>query len=448
MATVAPTLSRLFGLEANSFLRKVALLSGGSAAGHLFTLAVSPVLTRMFGPEDFGTLGLFTSFLAVSGVAVALQYETCIVSASDQSEAAYVALGAAMLAVPTSVTAGLVLWFLIHFSLLGFARLPLYVPVALSCVMCFVGLFAILRYWSLREQNFREVSKAVFVQNAARAALQVAAGWLGLHNAGLIIGETLGRGVGMGRMFRSSWPELGGYARNFRWSECKRVLRKYWKFPLLSFPSALIDALCVSLAVPLLIQEYGPRSGGSYALVWRVLSLPSVLITLAVADTFHTQIAEHVRERPSRVLAFFLRASVILLFVGTVPAVILLLWARPLFVLVLGRQWDVSGAMAAIIVPWFLIQFVVNPLSRTVLVLSGQETKLIWDVLCLIAIPAVFYVARVRQLDVLDSVRLLSLTNAFLYLVYFAVLLRLIIKFHRSIGEKTAPAPAVERIVG
>lgn len=433
-APVYSSVSSRRGISMNPFLRKAALLSGGSAAGHLFTLAVSPLLTRMYGPEDFAALGLFTSFLSVSGVAVALQYEASIISASDQSEAAHLALGAGLLVIPTSALAGLVLGFLINNSLLGFGRLPWYVSIVLSFVMCFVGYFVILRYWCLRKQNFREVSRAVFVQNAGRAVFQAVAGLWGVHNTGLILGETLGRGVGMGRMFKEAWPELRGYAKSFNWSECRRALWKNRKFPLLSFPSTLIDAVCMSLTVPLLIEQYGSKSGGSYALVWRVLSVPSVLITLAIADTFHAHLAQQVRESPRKVLWFFLRTSMILLLVGTIPAVILLLWARPLFIVLLGAQWGVSGTMAALVVPWFLSQFVVNPVSRSVLVLSGQENKLIWDVLCLIAVPTVFYVAGVRQLDVLGAVRLLSLVNTGLYLFYFAVLLRLIFTFHHSIN--------------
>src|ERR1035437_10350788 len=84
--------SWIFGLRNNAFLRKAALLSSGSAAGHAFTLVMSPVLTRVYGPEDFAALGLFTSFLSVACVAVTLQYETSIISASDRSEAAYLTL--------------------------------------------------------------------------------------------------------------------------------------------------------------------------------------------------------------------------------------------------------------------------------------------------------------------------------------------------------------------
>jgi O-antigen/teichoic acid export membrane protein len=433
-------------LSASPFLRKAALLSGGSAAGHLFTLAVAPLLTRLYRPQDFASLGLFSCYLSVAGVGVALQYESGIVSAADTAEAAYLVLSAAFIGIPASVLAGLGLGLLIHNSVLGFGILPRYSPIALSSVMCFVGYFVVLRYWNLRAQNFRNVSKAIVAQSAARAGFQVACGFLGFQGAGLIIGETLGRGVGMGRMLKSARPDLYPYVVGFRWRDCKQALGKNWKFPLLSLPSSLIDALCVSLALPLLIHAYGAQSGGCYALVWRVLALPSVLIIQAVADSFHSHFAICVRESPAGVLDYFRRTSMNLLLAGSVPCVVLLLWGRPLFTLIFGAQWEAAGTMAALVAPWYLGQFVVNPLSRVVFVLNGQETKLIWDMVCLVALPGVFYVAHQRQLNVQHAVMLLSIVNALLHGAYFAVLLRILLNHHRGIATSAQVTVVPEEV--
>jgi hypothetical protein len=40
-----------------------------------------------------------------------------------------------------------------------------------------------------------------------------------------------------------------------------------------------------------------------------------------------------------------------------------------------------SGTIAAIVAPWFLISFIVSPLSRLVYVLHGRRLKLIYDIL-------------------------------------------------------------------
>ena len=92
--------------------------------------------------------------------------------------------------------------------------------------------------------------------------------------------------------------------------------------------------------------------------------------------------------------------------------------------------------MAALVAPWYLGQFVVNPLSRIVFILNGQETKLIWDVVCLVALPGVFYVAHQRQLNVLQAVMLLSIVNALLHGVYFAVLYRILMNHHRGVAAR------------
>jgi len=406
------------------------VLSGGSAIGHLFTLAVSPLLTRLYGPTDFGALGLFTSYLAVTGSAVALQYEASIVSAASDDDAAYLMFAGTILTIPTSILAGSILWVLARFSLLGFGGLHWYVPVLLSFVMCFVGVFLVLRYWNLRKQEFGEVSRAVVAQSAARALLQTAAGALHFHDAGLILGETLGRAAGMGKLFSNAIPQLRHSAERFQWSECRRVLWRNRKFPLFSLPSSLMDALCVSLALPLIIRQYGAAAGGYYSLVWRAIALPSVLITLAVADTFHSQIAICARESPEKVLSMFMRTSLTLLAAGLIPSLVLVFWGQPLFRTAFGERWATSGVMAGLIAPWFLAQFVTNPVSRVVLVLSGQETKLAWDVLCLISIPAVFYFARVKQFGILHTITVLSVVNTALYIAYFSILIRVITAFN------------------
>src|SRR5215470_3860968 len=115
-------------LRGNAFIRNVSILSGGSALGHLFTLAAAPLLSRLYGPEDFGLLGLFASFLSITSVAVALRYEVSIVSGRDQAEAAYLTLASFLFAVPTSILAGGLLWLLNHFAVLGYGSLPWHAP--------------------------------------------------------------------------------------------------------------------------------------------------------------------------------------------------------------------------------------------------------------------------------------------------------------------------------
>jgi O-antigen/teichoic acid export membrane protein len=244
--------------------------------------------------------------------------------------------------------------------------------------------------------------------------------------------------MGMSKLFRSSWLALKGYIRRFRWSELTHSLWTHRKFPLLSFPSSFLDALCLSLPLPLLVWLYGISTGGYYSLVWKAIAVPSVLITVAVADTFHGRLAICARDEPAQVLHLFRSVSLGLLLAGMVPAATIWLFGPALFGWVFGAKWVLSGTMAAIITPWYLAQFVVSPLSRVVVVLSGQEMKLIWDVLCLVALLGVFSFAHWRSWQALETIRLLSTVYALLFVVYYVVLLRIIARFNRTQNLQTA----------
>jgi O-antigen/teichoic acid export membrane protein len=387
------------------------------------------LLTRIYGPAEFGALGLFTSLLSVAAVASGLQYELSIVSASDEAEAEYLTLAAMVFAFPASMVAGGVCGLLIRFSILGFGGLSWSTPLLLTLAMCFVGVFAALRYWCLREEQFGRVSQAVVVQSAARVILQTVFGVAGSHAGGLLAGETAGRCLGMSRIVRSAWPALRRRLANFRWKELTEALWRNRNFPLYSLPSSLLDSLCMGLTIPLLTRLYGPSVGGHYSLVWRAISVPSVLITGAVADTFHSRLAICAQQTPARVMALFNRTAGSLLLLGVVPASILWFWGEPLFRWVFGVQWALAGAMASLVAPWYLAQFVVSPVSRAVFVLSGQKTKLAWDVLYLGSLLATFSIARSRGMAPLEAIRVLAVVSTALFIVYFLLLIFIIVQF-------------------
>ena len=405
------------------FATNVFVLSGGASLGHLFTLAAAPILTRLYLPNDIGDLGLFNAFLAIAAVAASLQYNVAIVSAPGQKEAAHLAILSTLLTLPTSVMGGLLLYFMIHFSLVGFGALPVYAAWLMVPTILFTGLFSILRYWSVRDERFDVVSQAVILQNGGRSVSQLALGAIGTHSFGLLFGELVGRGIGMGRMMRNAWPIVRKYGLSAR--DAAKALRSNWQFPLYSTPSSLLNELGTSLPLPLLVTLYGADVGGYYSLVWRVLAAPVVLIGASMADAFHSRAALYAREDPKRLLRFFHSTSAALLAIGIVPALTVFIFGEPIFAFAFGIKWKLSGTIAVIVAPWFLTSFIVSPLSRLVYVLHGQRLKLIYDVLILGGNLMVFVLARHLGWTMLHMVTMMSGANTASKVVYYFVLLRI-----------------------
>src|SRR5262245_42547640 len=86
-----------------SALRNFSILSGRSALAQGFTIALMPVITRLYLPDNLGQLGLFTDFINVAILAASLRYEFAIVSARNDREAAQLTLCSFFLALPASI---------------------------------------------------------------------------------------------------------------------------------------------------------------------------------------------------------------------------------------------------------------------------------------------------------------------------------------------------------
>jgi lipopolysaccharide exporter len=405
------------------FATDVAVLSGGASLGHLFTIAAAPILTRLYLPQDIGDLGLFNAFLGIAAIAASLQYDVAIVSAPGQKEAAHITRLSMLLTIPMSVAGGLLLYAMIRFSLVGFGVLPAYAAGLMVPTIFFAGLFSVLRYWSLREEKLGSVANAVILQNVARNVSQVALGAMGLHSFGVLLGEVLGRGIGMSRMMRNTWPVVRKYAFSLR--DATETLQNNRRFPLYSVPSSLLNQLGMSLPLPLLVTLYGADVGGYYSLVWRALAVPVALFGSSVADAFHSRSALYARENPKGLLHFFHRTTLGLLAIGIIPAVAIFIFGEPIFLFVFGTKWGLSGTIASIVAPWFLTSFIVSPLSRLVYVLRGQRLKLIYDLLILGGNLMVFFFARQFGWPMLDMVIAMSGINTASKVVYYFVLLRI-----------------------
>ena len=72
------------------FSRDVLTIFTGATIAQIIPVLVSPVITRLYGPADFGLLAVFTSITSIIAVIVCLRYESAIVLASSDEEAANV----------------------------------------------------------------------------------------------------------------------------------------------------------------------------------------------------------------------------------------------------------------------------------------------------------------------------------------------------------------------
>src|SRR5690606_10969368 len=73
----------------------VVLLSGSTAVGQVVVILASPILARLYTPEDFGTLGVIASLLGIISVIASLRYQLAIPIPEDDEEASQLVVASA-----------------------------------------------------------------------------------------------------------------------------------------------------------------------------------------------------------------------------------------------------------------------------------------------------------------------------------------------------------------
>jgi len=421
-----------------SFARNAAILSIGTAAAQGFSVVAAPLLTRVYPAPAIGQLALFTSFISVASVGISLKYELGIVSAANDSEAAQLAYASVLLSLPVSILSSGVLYLAIRFSWLGFGAVPTYATLLMVATLFLTGVFTAFRYWAIRQGRFGLISKTTIGQHAARALSQVGLGFIGVGVSGLMVGELIGRATGVAQIVREAWHKIRSLLVDVSIRDLLRTLNSNRKLMVYSLPSSFIDTLVANLPIPLVVNVYGLEAGGYYALVQKVLAVPLGLIATSVADTFHSSLAICARDDPNHMLTLFKRTSLWLFGIGLIPALIIAIFGRLLFAVIFGNQWAIAGTLAALSTPWFITQFIVSPLSRLVFVLRGQEAKLIYDIVSMASMFAIVAIAFQSHWSLFTTVWAFSLINAFAYVVYYLVLLRILSK---SMPRLKCPIP-------
>ena len=172
----------------SSFAGDVLKLVSGTAFAQALAIVVAPVLTRLYGPEAFGTSALFASLAGIIGAVACLRYELAIVLPKTDEEAANL-LGVSLvsvvlislLTVPLVCLGGEPLARWLNAPELG--QYLWLVPL----VVFLSGVFLALNYWNSRTRRFGRLSIALVSSSTVTASAQLGAGVAGCASGGTLV---------------------------------------------------------------------------------------------------------------------------------------------------------------------------------------------------------------------------------------------------------------------
>jgi O-antigen/teichoic acid export membrane protein len=301
--------------------------------------------------------------------------------------------------------------------------LPVWMSVAAFPAIYCASAGASLRYWLIRTRRFREVGVILIMQGAGRAIVPVALGVGSFLSGGLVAGEVAGRIFGVARPLAEAAPGLPAVRPFIVSREFRDLLRRYWKLPVISMPSSLVDVLSMSLPVVLITQLYGASQAGLFILVQRIISLPTSLVGFSAADVFHVRLSEESSKGFPAMRRLVYSTAMRLTAIGLCFIVPLGIVAPFVAVPVLGKAWADAGILVIILAPWSLAGLVVSPLSRVLAVTFQLELKILYDVTALAFVFLALEAARATNVGFLGAMLAMSLLRVVAYVIYLGVIL-------------------------
>lgn len=401
-------------LPRSKFVRGVSVLVGGTASAQILLVLASPILTRLYSPEDFGLLAVYAGLLSIISAISGLRYELAIpLPESDQDAANIVMLSIFFVLLISALTGMAVL--LAGDTIAIALGVPMLADVfwLLPLGIFLQGIYKIYNYWAIRVKKFTTIARTKITQSVAMLVIQL----LGFNGGGvtLMAGHAIGQGAGGVTLLRSAMarPEL----LQWRWSEIRRLGVRYKKFPVFSTWGALLNTAGQQLPPILFAAAFSASAAGIYTLAHRVLAIPISVLGQAVANVFFSNAAQAQREGRLDVLVNTVHAKLAQL---AMPPVFALMIVGPeAFALVFGQEWRTAGDYARWMAPWLYLVFVTSPLSTLFEVLEKQNHGMVFQALLATARVAAITVG-VWAGDVMVAVALFTVSSATCWLGFLS----------------------------
>lgn len=424
----------LRGLESllfkSTFTKNIAILAGGTASAQILTLLVSPLLTRLYTPTDFGVLAVYASLLGMVSVVASLKYELAMPLSKDEATATnLLALCLGLVFSVSAVTASVI--GIVGSRLTAWVHTPQLEPYLwlIPVGVVSIGLYQALNYWAIYARIFGVIAYTKFAQSLSQNLSQVGLGLIGVAPLGLLVGQVLGQAAGIFSLARAAWRQNQHSTKSIRLSALADVAQRYRRFPVFSSGSAFLNTAGLQLPALLLAALYEPQVAGWFALSERVVRLPLTFIGQSVAQVYLGEASKLALEDPQALQSLFRRTARTLFLVGLVPLGFIALVAPWLFRLVFGETWSMAGTFVQVLSLMFLVRFAVTPLSQTLNILERQDLQLVWDACRVVLVCAAFYTSHLMQRSALQAIILYGSAMVVAYIALYFLSRRALKRF-------------------
>jgi len=392
----------------SEFSRNVLTLMTGTTIAQAIPIAISPIITRIYTPEDFGVFALYMSVASILSVVATGRYELAIMLPKKDEDAINIVALSIIISFLVSFIAFLVVFFFNDSitKLLGNPEISswlYFIPLS----VLFTGVYQSFNYWSNRKKKYKRLATSRVVKSGTTATSNLAFGLNGFGSGGLIGSSLLGQVVATFILGRIALKEDSLFFSVIKKSKIFDLAKEYIKFPTWNLFSSFISTFRENFLILIFAKYFELSFLGFYFFSKRLLMIPSGLLINAFADVFFQKISkvEEYVEIYEVAYAYFIK----LFYLLTVPFIVFVLLLNTFVPIVFGDKWaDLSIYLIIISFPIYF-NMLLGHFSKILLTTNKQEISFYFHFVKLILLGVILLYIILIKLSFLEALVIISI---------------------------------------
>ncbi|MCR4410341.1 MAG: oligosaccharide flippase family protein [Candidatus Saccharicenans sp.] len=406
-------------LKQSSFLKNIFIVMSGTAIAQFITYALSPIISRLFTPEDFGIFGSFSAVTGIIGALLTLDYSQASMLPKENHDAINLfclsiitTVIITFIASAISIIKPSIFYNLTRTRGLGYLLL-------FFITLLIAGINQASQAWAVRSKAFNRTSTSQIIRSIGSSGSRILLGFMKTGSFGLIISNAFANLLASINLFQILIPDLKSMRSNINLRMMKSLAKEYLDFPLFSASQNFLNAISSGLPVLLITKYYGLHAAGAYAFGLTILQAPMSLVLTALRQVLFQKACEF-QHKGQKILLLYIRTVIVLFVIAFIPSIILFIWAPQVFTIIFGAQWQLAGILARSLIIWMLFVFCNLPAIIFSRIIRIQRFVFFYDLVLLAARTFTLIIGGIH-FKLTQTVMVFAIVGALMniYLIYF-----------------------------
>lgn len=342
-------------------------LIGASAFGQIVGLALSPLITKLYGPLILGTYGQYLSYVAIAATIIGGRFDLALIETKRSSTK----IGLLQLSI--TISCAFLLISLIFIAASNFESVFFFIPI----LSFLTNLVVLYNTYLNSEEKYGQMAINKVVQAIFPNMIFLLAFFFEslVSSVFLLLGYLITLVyIGYPLMLVDLWTKGLAKIRYY-----KLLLFRYFRYPLYLLPSTLLSELTGNLPILMVTIYFDFKLAGFLFLANKIISIPSVFIANSISEVYREAASSrfNIYGECSTIFMHYIKRLIILSLLSLFA---LLTSIDYIVEYVYGIEWVYTASILKVFSIMMAGQIISSPLSYTIVFKNYHKFDLILQI--------------------------------------------------------------------